>query len=87
MAAWASVKMVTVPSVRFLVAATRSALAIAAHSASYASWPQVGFVARPDGTFLPGGRVSRGQCPTSGFIRHPRLRRYCFFVFFCFFFV
>ena len=32
MAAWASVKMVTVPSAWFLDAATRRALAIAAHS-------------------------------------------------------
>jgi len=41
-------KMVTVPSVRSLVAATRKALGIAAHSASYAFWPRpLGLVAFP----------------------------------------
>jgi len=47
MAACASVKMVTVPSVCLLVAATWRALARAAHSATYASWPQPMWVLCP----------------------------------------
>jgi len=40
MAACASVKMVTAPIAWFLLADTWRALAMAAHSASKASWPQ-----------------------------------------------
>ena len=58
MAACASVKMVTIPSTRSLVAAIRRALAIAAHSASYAS--HIGLVAFPGGALLPGDGVASG---------------------------
>jgi len=53
MAAWAIVKMVTAPSAWFLDAATRRALAIAAHSALAPAG-----VAFPGIALLPGDRVA-----------------------------
>jgi len=47
MAAWQSAKTVTRPSMWFLDATACSALARAAHSVSYASWPQPMWVLWP----------------------------------------
>jgi len=67
MAAYASVKMVTVPSVWFLVAATCSALAMAAHSASYASGPSpCGSCGLPSQAPLPCDGVAGGAVLQAG---------------------